>query len=125
MRAMRGTSYLRRLLAVAAAYVVALQLVLLPLTLAAANPLSGPLCSQVAANASYTAPTDPLKADTGCACAAGCGMQCGASSALAPPSSEPSIDPNLLWTLTPAAVAGAAALAQARSPHNPRAPPAV
>jgi hypothetical protein len=121
MRAMRGTSYLRRLLAVAAAYVVALQLVLLPLTLAAANPLSGPLCSQAASNAS--APVDPLKADTGCACAAGCGMQCCAGSALVPPSSAHVVDRNALWTLTPAAVSDAAALAELRSPHNPRAPP--
>lgn len=123
MRAMRGTSHLRRLLAVAAAYVVALQLVLLPLTLAAANPLSGPLCSQAASNVSV--PADPRKADTGCACAAGCGMQCCAGAALAPPSSAHVVDRNALWTLTPAAVFGTAALAQVRSPHNPRAPPAA
>lgn len=123
MRTMRGTSYLRRVLTVAAAYVVALQLVLLPLTLALASPLAGPLCSQAAAYAG--APADPLKADTGCACAAGCGMQCCASSASAAPSSAHAIDRNPLWTLTPVAVFGKAALAQARSPHNPRAPPAV
>jgi len=120
---MRRTSYLRRLLAVAAAYVVALQLVLLPLTLAAADLLSGPLCSQVAATASNSASTDPLKAGTGCACAAGCGMQCCASSALAPPSSAHTVDRNALWMLTPAVVVSATALTQARSPHNPRAPP--
>ena len=120
---MRRTSHLRRFLALAAAYVVALQLVLLPLTLAAANPLSGPLCSQAAADAS--APADPLRADTGCACTAGCGMQCCAGSALAPPAYAHAVDRNALWTLTPAAVSGTAALAQIRSPHNPRAPPAA
>ncbi|WP_137045181.1 hypothetical protein [Pseudolabrys sp. FHR47] len=120
---MRGTSHLRRLLAVAAAYVVALQLVLLPLTLAAADPLSGPLCSQAAASAAV--PADPLKTNTGCACAAGCGTQCCASSALAAPSFTHAVDRNPLWTVTPTLVFGSATLAQARSPHNPRAPPAA
>jgi len=125
MRAMRGTSYLRRCLALAAAYVVALQIVLLPLTVAASSPLSGLLCSQAATTAANAAPTDPLKTDTGCACAAGCGMQCCAGSALTPPSSAYAVDRNPLWTLTPTSVLGTPALAQARSPHNPRAPPAA
>ena len=60
----------RRIVALAAAYAVALQVLLLPLSVAAGSPLTGSLCA--ASGQQHSAPVLP----TGCACAAGCGMQC-------------------------------------------------
>jgi hypothetical protein len=70
-----------RIIALLAAYVMGLQALLLPLSVAAGGSLSFTICSSVASVGSPQAPADH---DTGCPCAAGCGMQCGAH-ALAPP----------------------------------------
>ena len=72
----------RRLIALLAAYVVALQALLLPLTVAAGAAFDGSLC---AAAASASVPAAPVSHDNGCACAAGCGMQCCAQTLAGPP----------------------------------------
>ena len=64
----------RRLIALLAAYVVALQALLLPLTVAAHPILGDSLCASATADGA----PQPAGHDTGCACAAGCGMQCHA-----------------------------------------------
>jgi hypothetical protein len=70
-----------RIVALLAAYVVGLQALLLPLSVAAGGALGFTICSSVA---SVGSPQAPAGHDTGCPCAAGCGMQCGIH-ALAPP----------------------------------------
>ena len=78
---MGGTFRSRRFIALIAAYVVALQALLLPLSVAAAGPFAISLCSSHA-----TSDGAPLPADgqSGCPCAAGCGMLCCAHAVLAP-----------------------------------------
>jgi hypothetical protein len=60
----------RRAVALIAAYIVALQALLLPLSVAAAAPFAPHLCTATADNGSDT-PAGPLG---GCPCAAGCGL---------------------------------------------------
>jgi hypothetical protein len=63
----------RRIIALAAAYLVALQALLLPLSVAAGDSLGSSLCVSAApAGGSQT----PASQDGGCPCAGGCGMQC-------------------------------------------------
>ena len=71
----------RRFIALIAAYVVALQALLLPLSVVAAGPFAISLCS-----AHATSDGAPLPADgqSGCPCAGGCGMLCCAHAVLAP-----------------------------------------
>ena len=71
----------RRIIALIAAYVVALQALLLPLSVAAAGPFAISLCSS-----HTTSDGAPLPADgqSGCPCAGGCGMLCGVHAVLAP-----------------------------------------
>ena len=71
----------RRWIALIAAYVVALQAVLLPLSVATAGPFVASPCS-----AHTTSDGKPLPADgqSGCPCAAGCGTLCCAQAVLAP-----------------------------------------
>jgi hypothetical protein len=63
----------RRLIALAAAYVIALQALLLPLSVAAGGAFDFSLCTAVT---SADRPSSPAGYDSGCPCAAGCGMQC-------------------------------------------------
>lgn len=111
----------RRLIALFAAYVVALQGFLLPLTVAAFAAPESVLCT----TAGNTAP-QPASHDTACACAAGCGMQCGAPS-LAGPLPQNAIvlhaTQGVLVTLPPATLV--AVPSDEGTPHSPRAPPFV
>jgi len=63
-----------------AAYVVALQALLLPMAVAAGAPFDSSICAS---------PPDsthqPAGHDSGCPCAAGCGMACCAQALLGPP----------------------------------------
>jgi hypothetical protein len=60
----------RRAVALIAAYIVALQALLLPLSVAAAAPFASHLCATSADNGSDT----PAGPTGGCPCAAGCGL---------------------------------------------------
>jgi hypothetical protein len=75
------TVHSRRLIALVAAYVVALQALLLPLTIAAGATFEPHLCA--AASADGAPP--PLSHDSVCPCAAGCGMHCCAQALAVPP----------------------------------------
>lgn len=110
----------RRVLALFAAYVVALQALLLPLTVAAfAIPEAG-LCVTVAGEGS----PPPASHDTGCACAAGCGMQCSAQSLLGPPAQAAvAVRAALVTVIAPPALLTSIARPTDRGPHAPRAPP--
>jgi hypothetical protein len=71
----------RRLVALVAAYAVALQALLLPISVAHAAPDAG-LCASSALQKQQPAAGHT----TGCPCAAGCGMECCAGAVAAPPS---------------------------------------
>lgn len=106
----------RRIVALIAAYVVALQALLLPLSVAAGSPLPTSLCSEAPTGA-------PAQHDTGCPCAAGCGMQCCAQILLGPPQIDvASHGTGTIAVTLPAALDSIGRIAQ-RSPHSPRAPP--
>lgn len=112
----------RRVIALIAAYVVALQALLLPLSVAAGAYFDSNLCA-TASKAHVSAPL--ASHDTGCGCAAACGMQCcGQTLANAPQivivlaltaaraiTQPPAIEPNLR--------------PPERGPQVPRAPPAA
>ena len=106
--------------ALAAVYVIVLQALLLPLSVAAGNPLAGALCL----SASGETPS-PAHQDSTCPCAAGCGMQCG-TNLLAPPQAH-ALAPRLTrgHAMTAAASPTPAARHPAKGPQNPRAPPAA
>lgn len=106
----------RRLVALLAAYVVALQALLLPLSVAAGGPLQASLCSASADNA-------PVKRDNGCPCAAGCGTQCCVQAFFGPPQTTIARDLTRFVAIAPALKSEGVARSPERSPLNPRAPP--
>ena len=112
----------RRLIALAAAYVVALQALLLPLSMAAASPFASSLCAAAASGSGSQAPAGH---DSGCPCAAGCGMQCCAQTLASPPpvTFRPGLTRAIIRMPAPA-IEPVIRLAD-RSPQVPRAPPAA
>lgn len=109
----------QRWVALFAAYAMALQALLLPLAVASGSPFVNSLC----ATSSHGGTQQPAGHQTGCPCAAGCGMQCHAHGLAGAPA----------LTLTPAltasyVLAAAPTLAPAERafehrPQIPRAPP--
>lgn len=112
----------RRLIALAAAYVVALLALLLPLSMAAASPFASSLC---AAAASDTGSHAPAGHDGGCPCAAGCGMQCCAQTLASPPPVTVRPGQAHAIVLTPVQAIEPVIRLADRSPQNPRAPPGL
>ena len=112
--------YARRLVAWCAAYVVALQALLLPLSLAVANTVDLSLC----VTASKTDGT-PASHPTSCPCAAGCGMQCcvHASNGVTQAAST-AADLQSGVIVPPPDIILAAQPHDLRRPQIPRAPPA-
>jgi hypothetical protein len=112
----------RRLIALAAAYVVALQALLLPLSMAAASPFASSLCASAASDIGSHAPAGH---DSGCPCAAGCGTQCCVQTLASAPSVT--VRPGLTHAIimTPAPAIEPVIRLAVRSPHVPRAPPAA
>jgi len=107
----------RRVIALVAAYVVALQASLLPLSVAAGSPLQTSLCSEATNAAPGT--------HTGCPCAAGCGMQCCAQGLLGPPQISVVMHrTGAIAVRSPVAFDSFARIAR-RGPQMPRAPPAA
>ena len=112
----------RRAIALIAAYVVALQAMLLPLSLAA-GPFASSLCAAATADAGSQTPGSH---DTGCPCAAGCGMQCCAQTLASPPQvTSIRLGLTRVSVMTPAPALAPAVRSAARRPQIPRAPPAV
>lgn len=112
----------RRLVALAAAYVVALQTLLLPLSVADGGPFAGSLCaSAIAADGS----SSPVGHDQGCPCAAGCGMQCCAQTFAGPPQVVVAFGVARFVTLTPPPAFTLVVRLTARGPQIPRGPPAA
>lgn len=84
LQAMHRPRRFNRVIALAAAYAVALQAVLLPLSVAIGS--SPVLCLSSGSGGGSQAPAGH---SPGCPCAAGCGMHCGIHVAAAPPESLP------------------------------------
>ena len=95
---------------------------LLPLSLAA-GPFASSLCAAATADAGSQTPGSH---DTGCPCAAGCGMQCCAQTLASPPQVvSVKLGLTRVSEMTPARPLAPAVRSAARSPQVPRAPPAV
>jgi hypothetical protein len=72
------------LTALIAAYLIVLQSLLLPMVVAVGVVTDTGICSAVG-------PQSPASHQTGCPCAAGCGMQCCAQALAGPPQAFPTI----------------------------------
>src|SRR5512140_1706120 len=110
----------RRIVALIAAYVVALQALLLPLSVAA-RAADASLC----ASAGVASPHSGDGHATGCPCAAGCGTQCCDSAMAGPP---PAVIVRASAAITKFAPPPAIVSAARPHPHSPqlaRAPPAA
>jgi hypothetical protein len=119
---MSRTIRARHLIAVIAAYVVALQALLLPLSVAAGSPFATTLC---AAAASDDGAPSPSNHDSGCPCAAGCGMQCCAQTFVGPAQITLAPGVTRAVTMTLAPVLEPVVRMADRGPQIPRAPPAA
>jgi hypothetical protein len=113
----------RRLIALLAAYVVALQALLLPLTVAAGAAFDQGLCVSAASGGAPSPTKSPASHDTGCACAAGCGMQCHAPALAGAPSIAFVAYPLPVSIIAPAQPITAVILPASRTPLVARAPP--
>ena len=120
---MNKTIRTRQIIALVAAYVVALQALLLPLSMAAASPLATSLCVAVSDGGSHV--PSPVNHDSGCPCAAGCGMQCCAQTFVGPAQIMVARRVTVAVTMTPAPALEPVVRLADRSPQIPRAPPAV
>jgi hypothetical protein len=109
----------RHVIALAAAYVVALQALLLPLSVAAGSPFHSSLC------AATDGSPQPTGHDGGCPCAAGCGTQCCVQSLAGPPQVAIILAPTRAIAITPMRAIEPIIRPADRSPQIPRAPPAV
>src|SRR5664279_2105946 len=112
----------RRIIALIAAYVVALQALLLPLSVAAGSPFESSLC---AAAASVDHAPSPAGHDGGCPCAAGCGMQCCLQTFVSPTQTMVVFDLTRAIAMAPAPAIDPVIRVADRSPQVPRAPPAA
>jgi hypothetical protein len=107
-------------LALLAAYAIALQAVLLPLTVMAGAADAQGLCA-TSSGGEQSAPTDR---DAGCGCAAGCGMQCCAPALTGPPQGGAVIYiAELAGPVAQSTGYQRQTILPHKGPHNPRAPP--
>ncbi len=111
----------RPFVALIAAYVVALQAVLLPLSVVAAGPYAVSLCA--AQTTAHGAP-QPSKDQNGCPCAGGCGMLCGAHAVLPPDPLIAAVGPEIFGPAPmPALRSESIVCAPDWRPQSQRAPP--
>jgi len=119
---MSKTARSRRILALAAAYVIGLQALLLPLSVATGGSFSLNLC---AAATSVDSRSLPVRHDTGCLCAAACGAQCFIQTLAESPQVIVVLDPARWVVVTPSPAIALVIQPAARNPQIPRAPPAA
>jgi hypothetical protein len=110
------------MLALAAAYVIALQALLLPLSIAAGGQFGSSLCT---ASASVEGQTTPGDHDSGCPCAAGCGTQCCVQSMAGTPQFTFSPVHSRVIAMAPLPAVSPGFHFDGRRPQIPRAPPAA
>jgi hypothetical protein len=109
----------QRIIALAAAYVVALQALILPLSVAAGGPFAAGICAS-----SVDAPQAPGH-DSGCPCAAGCGTACCVQALIDPPQGAVALFAAYVRVAAPAPATDAIVRPAAKGPQIPRAPPAA
>jgi hypothetical protein len=117
---MRNRFRASRLIGLLAAYVIALQALLLPLSVAAGAFAGEALCL-----ASADGTHQPADQDSPHPCAAGCGMHCNAQAFAAPPLSKFAPVSTETGAPTPLAAIEAPFQRTGRDAHAARAPPAV
>lgn len=110
----------RPIIALVAAYVIALQVLLLPLSVAVGGAPFFSLCS---AGTSVASSQSPAGHQDGCPCAGGCGMQCCVHTLAGPPQSVTIIGLTQIGLLLVPAVVEPVIRPAARSPQVARAPP--
>ena len=115
---MRDSSRARVPVTAIAAYLVALQALLLPLSVIAAAPFLTSHCTSVSAEGN----AGPV-GQTGCPCAAGCGMQCCVQALLAPPPVVVEAAQSFAGAMVPEARLAGVVRPVSHRPHIPRAPP--
>jgi hypothetical protein len=108
----------RRTIALVAAYVVALQVLLLPLSVAAVPALGSSLCVT-----SNEASQPPASHETGCPCTAGCGMLCCGQALAGSPQAIAILGLMRPSVLTPARTIEPVVRLPDKGPQIPRAPP--
>jgi hypothetical protein len=113
----------RRIIALAAAYVMGLQALLLPLSVAVGGLAAGTLCTSSGSAAGSQGPAG--RSDTSCPCAAGCGMQCCAHVLAGPPHAVIALGLSAAGDLLPAPAIDAAPRPAWHGPQLARAPPAA
>jgi len=119
---MNRTRRFRRIIALAAAYVIGLQALLLPLSVAIGSMPAGVLC--LSGGSAGGSPA-PVGGDTGCPCAAGCGMQCGVHALAAPPQSSLACASLGAATVLPPPAIEQVQQPTLRGPQRARGPPAA
>jgi hypothetical protein len=107
------------IIALFAAYVVALQALFLPLSVAAWPFAGSGLCQ----SAVSIGGSGPAGHENGCPCAAGCGVQCCAQNTLLPPQIAVSFVVTQVVASTPAHFVEPVPQPSNFGPHAPRAPP--
>jgi hypothetical protein len=116
---MRIRTHFCRFVALAAAYVVALQALLLPLSVAInASFISSPCATSVENS-------HPISHETGCPCATGCGMQCCDQTLASPPRVEAAPAQTYARVTTSAPALEVTVRPPAKGLQVARAPPAV
>jgi len=108
------------MVALIAAYLVALQGLLLPLSVAAGAPFASGLCA-TSAEGSHS----PGSHETGCPCAAGCRMQCCAQALAGPASIGIALARPRSSVIALATAIEAVFCPVSKGPQNPRAPPSA
>jgi hypothetical protein len=109
-------------LALAAAYLIALQALLLPLSVAAGGPFGFSLCSS---GVFIAGPEAPGGRQNGCPCTGGCGMQCCGHALADPPRTQIVLSPTGIGAPLPSLALAALFRIWTRNPQLARAPPAV
>jgi hypothetical protein len=117
---MKQRAPLRRIVALFGAYIIALQAMLIPLSVAAAAPFDNSICGAIAAD-----PSEPARGhDSSGLCAAGCAMHCCVQTLISPPV-ETFVSARVWVRVSLTAVMFAPASRPAMAgPHLARAPPA-
>jgi hypothetical protein len=110
----------RRTIALVAAYVVALQALLLPLSVAAVPVLGSSLCVT-----STDGSQPPASHETGCPCTVGCGMFCCGQALTGAPLTVAVLGLMRARALTPAPAIEPVVRPASKGPQIPRAPPAA
>ena len=117
---MRARHFSRRMIGLLAAYLVALQALILPVSMPPTAALAGSLCLT---EGTGSPAQHPAGHDHGCPCCAGCGMQCGAPALADAPPALPEPPQVVVAAAAVPAPFAAPPRPAGRTPQIPRGPP--